>query len=572
MQDLYTAAGEALTGAPWDVYPCPQMQRDSFLNLNGKWDFTVTDGEVPAAYDRTILVPFAPESLLSGVHERFAESKTLWYRRTFTLPQGFVKDRVLLHFGAVDQIAEVFVNGKKVCEHVGGYHAFSADITDVLVEENTVVVRVEDRLSDFVLPYGKQCQKRGGMWYTPISGIWQTVWLESVPEKYIEQLVIDTEGDTVRISVVGAEHATVTVGDITAPIENCFVKIKLPSPCFWSPEDPYLYRFTVTAGEDRVESYFALRDLTVKDFDGISRLCLNGKPYFFNGVLDQGYYSDGIFTPAAPEEYERDILRMKNLGFNMLRKHIKIEPERFYYDCDRLGMVVFQDMVNNGKYNFLRDTALPTVGFKRFPNVFRHASQATREAFVREMERTVEQLYNHPSICYWTVFNEGWGQFSAKPSLYQRLFMQDSSRFIDTTSGWFATQTTDVDSRHVYFRKVRLKAGKKPLVLSEFGGYTWKSEGYVTSPEKPYGYKQFESREAFVSALQALYRDEILPYVEKGLCAAVYTQLSDVEDEINGLVSYDRKVDKVKPDEIRPILERIQEICQNIPTNLGLTN
>lgn len=571
MKDLYTAAGETLSGTPWDVYPRPQMYRDSFLNLNGKWDFTVTDGEVPAAYDRTILVPFAPESLLSGIHERFAESKTLWYRRTFTLPDGFRKDRVLLHFGAVDQVAEVFVNGEKVCEHIGGYHAFSADITDVLAEENTVIVRVDDHLSDFVLPYGKQCQKRGGMWYTPVSGIWQTVWLESVPQQYIERLVVDTEGDTVRISAVGVEHATVAVGDITVSIENCFVKIKLQNPHFWSPEDPYLYRFTVTAGEDRVESYFALRELAVKEFDGIPRLCLNGKPYFFNGLLDQGYYSDGIFTPAVPEEYERDILRMKKLGFNMLRKHIKIEPERFYYDCDRLGMVVFQDMVNNGKYNFLRDTALPTVGFKRFPTVFRHVSKATRTAFVREMERTVEQLYDHPSICCWTIFNEGWGQFSPR-GMFRCLRSWDTTRFIDTASGWFATQMTDVDSHHVYFRKVKLKAGKKPLVLSEFGGYTWKPEGHVTNTEKPYGYKQFTSREDFVEALVSLYRDEILPLVEKGLSAAVYTQLSDVEDETNGLISYDRKVEKVSPDEIRPILTRIQKNCQNIPMDLGLTN
>jgi len=447
---------------------------------------------------------------------------------------------------------------------------FSADITDVLAAENTLVVRVEDHLSDCILPYGKQCRKRGGMWYTPVSGIWQTVWLESVPEKYIEKLIIDTEGDTVRISVVGTERATVTVGDITAPIENCFVKIKLPSPHFWSPEDPYLYAFTVTAGEDRVESYFALRDLSVEEFCGIPRLCLNGTPYFFNGVLDQGYYSDGLFTPAVPEEYERDILRMKQLGFNMLRKHIKVEPERFYYDCDRLGMVVFQDMVNNGKYNFFRDTALPTVGFKRFPTVFRHVTKEMRTAFAAEMERTVTQLYNHPSICYWTVFNEGWGQFSAA-EMHRLLFLQDCSRFIDTTSGWFTTDATDVDSRHVYFRKVKLHAGKKPLVLSEFGGYTWNPEGHVFNPEKTYGYKQFADREAFVSALQSLYRDEILPCVEQGLCAAVYTQLSDVEDETNGLVSYDRKVEKVLPAELAPICEQLQRICQNIPTNLGLT-
>ena len=559
MQDLYTAAGESLSGTPWDVYPRPQMRRDSFFNLNGEWDFAVTDGEAPEKYDRKIRVPFAPESLLSGVHERFPESKTLWYRRSFVLPQGFVKDRVLLHFGAVDQIAEVFVNGTRVCEHSGGYHAFSADITAALEKTNTVVVRVEDHLSDGVLPYGKQCQKRGGMWYTPVSGIWQTGWLESVPETYMHRLVIDTEGDTVRIAAVGVESATVTIGDITASIENAFAKIRLPDPHFWSPEDPYLYRFTVTSGEDKVESYFALRDLSVREIGGFSRLCLNGKPYFFNGVLDQGYYSDGLFTPAVPEEYERDILRMKRLGFNMLRKHIKVEPAQFYYDCDRLGMVVFQDMVNNGTYRFFRDTALPTVGFRRFPTLFRHVNREKRLAFFREMEQTVEQLYNHPSICYWTVFNEGWGQFFARPSVYQRLRMLDHTRFMDTTSGWFTTEASDVDSRHIYFRKIKCKAKKKPLVLSEFGGYTWNPEGHVFNTEKTYGYKKFESRDAFASALRALYRDEILPGIRNGLCAAVYTQLSDVEDETNGLVSYDRKVEKVQAEELFPLFVRIQE-------------
>lgn len=571
MQDLYTAAGKTLTGVPWDVYPRPQMRRNSFLNLNGKWDFTVTDGEVPTAYTHTILVPFAPESLLSGVHARYSESKVLWYRRSFALPSGFVKDRVLLHFGAVDQIAEVFVNGEKVCKHVGGYHAFTVDITDRLAEENTIVVRVEDHLSDCILPYGKQKQKRGGMWYTPVSGIWQTVWLESVPTRYIRALTVDTEGDTVRIAADGVENAEITVGDITVTQDNAFVKIRLPSPHFWSPEDPYLYSFTVTAGEDRVESYFALRDLTVAEYGGIPRLCLNGKPYFFNGVLDQGYFSDGLFTPAVPEEYERDILRMKQLGFNMLRKHIKVEPEQFYYACDRLGMVVFQDMVNNGNYSFLRDTALPTVGLKRLPNLFRHVGKEKRDAFAREMEQTVAQLYNHPCICYWTVFNEGWGQFAAN-AMYRRLFMQDCTRFIDTTSGWFAASATDVDSRHVYFRKVKLRKSKKPLVLSEFGGYTWKAEGHVFHPQKSYGYRQFASREDFVKALQALYTEEILPAVETGLCAAVYTQLSDVEDEINGLVSYDRAVEKVFAEELLPILQSIQEKCKNIPTDLGLTN
>lgn len=310
-----------------------------------------------------------------------------------------------------------------------------------------------------------------------------------------------------------------------------------------------MYHFTVQTGEDRVQSYFALRTLEIKDVDGYPRICLNGKPYFFHGLLDQGYWQDGIFTPNSPAAYEQDILFAKKLGFNMLRKHIKIEPQLFYYACDRLGMVVFQDMVNNGAYSFLRDTALPTVGLKWLPDRWLHRNKRSRAAFEQAMVETVEILYNHPCICYWTIFNEGWGQFCAA-TMYKRLKTLDDSRVIDTASGWFSGVDSDVDSRHVYFRKVRLKAGKKPLVLSEFGGYSYQVEGHVFNPKKEYGYGKCTSREEFVQALRKVYLEEVAPLIEKGLCAAVYTQISDVEDEVNGLVTYDRQVEKVKPEEL----------------------
>ncbi len=552
LQQLYTAAGESLSGTPWTVYPRPQLRRDSFLCLNGDWEFAVSEAGEPTAYDRTIRVPFAPESLLSGIAECFPESATRWYRRRFTLPEGFCKARVLLHVGAADQCAEVFVNGTSVGEHIGGYEAFCFDITEVLQDENTVTVRVTDTLSEQVLPYGKQCHKRGGMWYTPVSGIWQTVWLESVPEDYVRRLRIDTGADHAVITAEGITDGTLTVqtpqGEITVLLTDGTARVALSEPRLWSPEDPYLYYFTLTTSTDEVSSYFALRTLDVRTVDGLPRLCLNGKPYFFHGLLDQGYWSDGLFTPAAPECYEQDILAMKALGFNTLRKHIKVEPEQFYYDCDRLGMVVFQDMVNNSDYNFLRDTALPTVGLIRRGDTRLHRDPASRRAFVRGMEQTVRQLYNHPCICYWTIFNEGWGQFCGTEQ-YRRLRELDRSRFIDTTSGWFLGSESDVDSRHIYFRKVKLKASDKPLVLSEFGGYSWKPEGHVFNTEHSYGYGSCKTRTELVQKIRSLYTEQVLPLIPKGLCAAVYTQVSDIEDEINGLISYDRRVAKLLPEE-----------------------
>ena len=306
-----------------------------------------------------------------------------------------------------------------------------------------------------------------------------------------------------------------------------------------------------------MRSYFALRTLDIREVNGISRLCLNGKPYFFHGVLDQGYFSDGIFTPASPKCYDNDILAMKNLGFNMLRKHIKIEPEYFYYACDRLGMIVFQDMVNNGDYSFFRDTALPTAGLKSLPDRYLHRDPATRQAFIRGMEETVAQLHNHPSVCCWTIFNEGWGQFDSD-NMYRRLKELDSTRFIDTASGWFRGGASDVDSQHVYFKPVKLKPSDKPIFLSEFGGYVYRVEEHVFNPDKTYGYRIFDDCQKFEDALMDLYEKEVLPHIGMGLCATVYTQLSDVEDETNGLLTYDRKVCKVDASRMRDMAAKLK--------------
>ncbi|MBQ2726051.1 MAG: glycoside hydrolase family 2 [Clostridia bacterium] len=540
---------------PWDVYPRPGLCRDSFFNLNGTWEVSINGGKPDP-----ITVPFVPESLLSGINRRLGKNPSLTYLKTFTLPENFVKDRVILHFGAVDQCARVTLNGWTLGGHRGGYGHFSFDVTDCLEEENRLTVEVSDRL-DGVLPYGKQREKRGGMWYTPVTGIWQTVWLESVPRHYVRSLEITASLDTVTIRADGVTDGKLRIETgrmpIFADLTDGYAEVKIPEPRNWTPEDPYLYRFTLTAGEDTVQSYFALRTLEIREIDGVSRLCLNGKPYFFHGLLDQGYYSDGIYTPASPDSFARDIREMKSLGFNMLRKHIKVEPDWFYYECDRQGMAVFQDMVNNGGYSFLRDTALPTIGLKKRSDKSLHRKKETRQAFYDGMEETVRQLGNFPCIVYWTIFNEGWGQFDGDGA-YDRLKQLDGTRFIDTASGWFSGVRSDVESLHVYFKPVKMKKSEKPIVLSEFGGYACKIEDHVFNPDKTYGYRKYGTPEEFEDAFAELYENEILPAVKQGLCAAVYTQVSDVEDETNGLLTYDRWVMKVDKERIRDISRRLK--------------
>ena len=556
---LYTKEGESLTKTPWDVYPRPQLRRDSFISLCGEWKIKCGGGEW-----EKITVPFAPETLLSGICRSMGKNPYLEYERKFSVPKEFVNERVILHFGAVDSAASVSLNGKKLGEHIGGYLPFSFDITDCLKDENVLNVTVSDENKGKCLPYGKQRHDRGGMWYTPISGIWQSVWLESVPERYIKSLRIETGKDFARVTAEGVCDGEITVktpsGEQSVSLNSGTALIKLDNPQLWSPENPYLYEFTLCSGKDRVSSYFALRTLTVETFNGIPRLCLNGKPYFFHALLDQGYFSDGIYTPATPECYEKDILTAKNLGFNTLRKHIKIEPELFYYYCDKYGMIVFQDMVNNGGYSFIRDTALPTVlpAYRALPDKLLCRSKTVRAEFERAMKETVNHLYNHPCICYWTVFNEGWGQFESE-RMYRLIKSLDSTRFIDTASGWFTGAESDVVSPHIYFKPVKIKPSKKPTLLSEFGGYSHKVAEHSFNLDKEYGYRFFKDREAFEDAFEKLYMEEIIPVVRNGLCGSVYTQLSDVEDETNGLITYDRRVIKVTKERMLNISKALSE-------------
>ena len=553
MAELFTP-WEEQPELSWNEYPRPQMKRDSFLCLNGKWNLKC-NGESWGQ----ILVPYPVESRLSGIGREIKKGDILTYERSFTLPAGFRKDRVILHFGAVDQECRVFVNDKPVGDHVGGYLPFSFDVTEVLTEEENVIrVLVKDDL-DHDLPWGKQSRSRGGMWYTPVSGIWQTVWMESVPEDHIRSLRITTTMTEAVIEIEGGiDQMYLNCDGKRYAISGNSVTIRPENPHLWSPEDPYLYCFTITAGADEVKSYFALRSVETKRIGQYPRLCLNGKPFFFHGVLDQGYYPDGIFLPGSPEGYTWDVKTMKELGFNMLRKHIKIEPERFYYDCDRLGMVVFQDLVNSGDYNYLRDTVLPTIGFRK-DTWHRALSDRRKEFFLRHGEQTVEHLHNHPCVLFYNLFNEGWGQHDTQ-ALYEHFKAKAPDRIWNAASGWFKNSDSDLQSEHIYFGSLKMKAEKKrPLALTEFGGYSWPVKEHRFNLDEEYGYQKYTTSAELQTALSRLYRRDILPQVKTGLCMTVLTQLSDVEDETNGMVTYDRCMMKVDLAEMRAIAKALAD-------------
>ena len=548
---LHTPWEDDMGETPWEEYPRPRLKRDSYTCLNGKWQFSVRRGG-KVVKECEILVPFPAESRLSGVEFLKKPKDLLIYERTFTIDS--FNGRLLLNFGAVDQICEVFVNGLPVGGHEGGYLPFSLDITEAAwVVENCLKVVVMDEL-DHNLAWGKQRYKRGGMWYTPVSGIWQTVWLEKVPEKYITDIIVTPDLRGADITVLGGEDDKTIIFEGKAyGFKGESFRLDMENPQLWTPEQPNLYPFTVISGEDRIESYLAFRTIEVKG----DAILLNGKPYFFHGLLDQGYFSDGIYLPATPEGFKNDILKMKDAGFNMLRKHIKIEPQLFYYYCDLYGMAVFQDIVNSGGYSFIIDTALPTIGLKK--GISHRASSKRRAYFEADLQATTRLLYSHPCVCYYTLFNEGWGQFDAVKN-YRLAKSLDNTRVWDATSGWFWTDESDLLSEHIYFKPLALRKDGRPLVLSEFGGYSCKIEGHSFNPHNTYGYKFFTDEEQFRDALKKLYYEEVIPAIkEQGLCAAVLTQVSDVEDETNGLLTYDRQRLKVNPADMQKIGAEIAE-------------
>lgn len=551
--------------SPLAEYPRPQFVRNSYINLNGVWKCAFTDShDLPKRFSTDILVPFSPETPLSGVGRVLKPSEYLHYEKSFTLPSDFNQGRVFLHFGAVDQIADVYINGTLAGSHTGGYTPFSFEITDRIREgENRIHVTVRDYSDTREYSRGKQKFHRGQIWYSPQSGIWQTVWLESTPKEYLHSVRITPEYDSEQVRFdfdADCEVLTAVYDGDTLIAETTGNVVKLPNFKSWSPESPFLYNVVFTCGKDRVKSYFGMRKFsTGKDENGIERLFLNNKPYFHNGLLDQGYYPDGFLTPPSNEALEFDVKTVKNMGFNMLRKHIKIEPLLWYHYCDVNGILVWQDMVNGGGKYGLEINVLPFIGINLDDTnykTFKRTDVSQRESYYRELKEMIDTLYNCPCIALWVPFNEGWGQFDSAKA-YRYIKELDPTRTVDSASGWHDRGVTDVISKHIYFTPIKVKKGEKPYVLSEFGGFSHRVKGH-TFNDKMFGYKIYGTPESLAKAYKKTFEKVIIPQIKTGLSATVYTQLTDVEDELNGLLTYDRKVQKIPAAFLRKINERVK--------------
>ncbi len=557
---------------PHEEYPRPQFKRSSYLCLNGKWDYAITkDEQMLSELCSEILVPFCPESKLSGVERQLKKDEFLHYKRKFVLEEGFNKGRVFINFGAVDQVATVYLNGKFVGRHLGGYLPFTFEITSQIKDgENELYVLVTDNADSDVYGRGKQKYKRGGIWYTATSGIWQSVWLESTPNEYLKRVKITPclKDSTVKFEFekVGNSLVSVVVKDgeeVVCSYDNiCDNQLiaRLSNPKLWTTDNPELYKVYFKCGEDEVESYFGMREFSSLDINGKKCFGLNGKPIFHNGLLDQGYFHDGIYTPKSNEVYYNEIKGIKDLGFNMLRKHIKIEPYLWYYYCDILGVLVWQDMINGGdKYSMMQIVLCPFLNLRLNDKNFKRRKRGnprSRLFYYEEAVGLIDTHYNAVSICLWTPFNEAWGQFSAYET-WRMLSQYDPTRLYDHASGWQDVGGGDLTSKHIYFRKLKMKNdGKRILALTEFGGYSHTVENHVFT-DKKFGYKSFNDKNRLQKAYEGLYLNEVVPLVEDELLSAtVYTQLSDVEDEVNGLYTYDRIL-KFDADKIKEINAKI---------------
>ena len=592
LNPLLTPWGETLDQTRvWEEHPRPQMQRSHFQMLNGLWDYCIVPVQekeslspiqpgTPFVPDGQILVPFSPEASLSGVNRLLKPDEFLWYQRKIT-PEApdAIHCRCLLHFDAVDQEADVYINGVHSAYHLGGYLPFTVELPLAgqkgSPQELLIQVRVRDLSDTSWRTRGKQMLKRGGMFYTAQSGIWQSVWCEWVPESYVETLQITPDYDSQSCEIIlysslpaasiqitdsnripyvirsshsqtDAQGQTVTTLCLSLPEGTDFIP--------WTPQQPHLYPLEIRFGNDEIHSYFAMRHFSVETGDdGIARFCLNHMPLFLHGILDQGYWPDGLMTAPCDDALIYDIELVKSFGFNMIRKHIKIEPMRWYYHCDRLGMIVWQDMVNGGTsyhmpYVCYLPTIFPAAGRILSDKHYRLLSRTDKEGriqWLKECMDTVRHLKNVPSLAVWVPFNEAWGQFDAL-EVTQQIRALDPTRPIDHASGWFDQKGGDFRSIHNYFRPLKVyPEEKRAFVISEYGGYACHVPGH-SSVDRIFGYKQYETPEQLSQAYTHLMNEQLLPLSQKGLSGAVYTQLSDIEEEVNGLVTYDRRVVKIK--------------------------
>ena len=554
---------------PLSEYPRPQLYRDSYLSLNGEWDYAFSNDEnIPDKWDGKILVPYSPETKRSSVCRVLQPNEWLFYHLEFSLESLIIKDKVLLHFLAVDQIADVYINGHYLGKHVGGFLPFEFDIKPYInIDKNVLMVRVKDYSDTSYLSRGKQKLKHGGIWYTPQSGIYFPVFIESVSDDYIQSVKFTPDIDKQEIIInirSTATEAGIHIFGMDRPIDtNKDVHIKVKDMHLWSPEDPYLYFVKIYTDNDEVTSYFAMRKFSkVKDEQGHYRLALNNKPIFMKGVLDQGYYKDGLLTPNSYEDYVKDIKLVKSLGFNTIRKHIKIEIPRWYFECDKRGIIVWQDFVNGGeKYKF-STIAFPLItnrhhkdnNYKKFSRL----NKQGREEAKQEFKDTINYLYNSPCIGLWTIFNEGWGQFDSK-EIYEELSKLDSTRLYDHASGWHDQGISDVKSLHVYFKPFKINNDKnlhqRSIILSEFGGFLLPIKDHMMKGEKTY--KTFNDYSKWLKQYEECIERDVIKNIPKGLSACIYTQLSDVEEELNGFVTFDREVIKVDIDDIKEINDKI---------------
>ena len=553
-------------------YPRPQMVRERWANLNGFWKYAITPADAePVAMDGQILVPFAVESALSGVGRFVSENEALWYEREFTVPRGWNGDRVILNFGAVDWKAEVYVDGQKAGEHTGGYTPFSFDITDLLANgrKHTLKLKVTDGTDKWFQPRGKQVSRPHGIWYTAVTGIWQTVWMEAVPAAHVNSYYAEADIDAGTLSVT--VDAEVEAGDIVkiqlladgAPVaegEGKAVTLAVPDMKLWSPSDPYLYDLVIKVVRDgkeidSVKGYTAMRKISyAQDESGHKRMLLNNEPLFQYGPLDQGWWPDGLYTAPTDEALAFDIVKTKEMGYNLIRKHVKVEPARWYWHCDRLGMLVWQDMPSiadnstnvwdNRTYKRGTDTPVTDEGKANYYN---------------EWAEIIEDFKGFPCIVCWVPFNEAWGQFDTD-EVVKFTRSLDPSRLINYASGGnFVKCSGDIIDLHNYPHPDMYLYDKDYInVLGEYGGIGWPVEGHLWQPDRNWGYVQFKSADEVLDTYEK-YADMLIDLIDDGFAAAIYTQTTDVEGEVNGLMTYDRKVIKLDMDRLNAINTKVIE-------------